>query len=328
MLIRGTLGKNSLFLDKKKYKAESGADGGGNQMNGRRGSDYTILVPLGTEVYKDDKLIGDIVDEENSVIVANGGEGRKGTQHMIKMSFRSNYANYTVLRKSKDFIGEAGEVTSLLLKLKSIADFGLVGFPNAGKSSILGAISRKKPKVASYAFTTVTPSIGTMLKNEKHIAIADIPGITETSESKELDGIVSMKSHGFLQHVERTKSFLYTVGVPSKLELGFHEQDYMKTVEDRMKLEFRTLIAELEKYEPGLTTRKSLLVINKVDNLMDMFDMSEEEAIQKAIDIGVSMSSDTSLEIVVPIKKIVAISVTDAIGIQNLQESIYDIFVD
>ncbi|OPX43106.1 GTPase ObgE [Ruminiclostridium hungatei] len=235
-------GLNTLidFRFKKHFKAEPGQDGGPSNCSGKNGQDMVIKVPLGT-VIKDvetDMIISDLVKPNQTYVIAKGGRGGKGNQHFA-----------TPTRQVPNFAksGNPGEERNLILEMKMIADVGLLGFPNVGKSTILSMVSAAKPKIANYHFTTLVPNLGVVqIEQGKSFVIADIPGLIEGAHQGVGLG------HEFLRHVERTKLLVHVVDVS-----GIEGRD---AVED-----FDTINAELERYNAVLASRPQIVAANKMD---------------------------------------------------------------
>lgn len=235
-------GLNTLidFRFKKHFKAEPGQDGGPSNCSGKNGEDLIIKVPLGTMV-KDENtgmVITDLTRPGQTYIIAMGGRGGKGNQHFA-----------TPTRQVPNFAksGDPGEEKNLVLEMKMIADVGLLGFPNVGKSTILSMVSAAKPKIANYHFTTLVPNLGVVqIEQGKSFVIADIPGLIEGAH----EGVGL--GHEFLRHVERTKLLVHVVDVS-----GAEGRD---PVED-----FDTINAELEKYNAVLASRPQIVAANKMD---------------------------------------------------------------
>ena len=221
-------------------KAPSGKHGQGKRIHGRSGSDLVIAVPCGTEVYDKESgvLIEDIVDNGSELVIAEGGKGGKGNWHW-KSSTHQAPTEHTE--------GEPGKEIDLKLELKLVSDAGLVGFPNAGKSSLLTRISDAHPKIGRYPFTTLNPVIGTLMFNDyTRLKIADIPGLI--SGANEGVGL----GHAFLRHVERARYLVFGVDMS-----GSDEREPFT--------DFLELKKELELHRPGLAQRPSLCVANKMD---------------------------------------------------------------
>ncbi len=235
-------GLNTLidFRYKKNFKAEAGQDGGPSNCSGKNGEDLIIKVPLGTMVKDEttDMVLVDLIKPGQTCVIAKGGKGGKGNQHFA-----------TPTRQVPNFAksGDLGDEYSLILEMKMIADVGLLGYPNVGKSTILSMVSAAKPKIANYHFTTLVPNLGVVqIEQGKSFVIADIPGLIEGAH----EGVGL--GHEFLRHVERTKLLVHVVDVS-----GVEGRD---AVED-----FDTINAELQKYNEVLSTRPQIVVANKMD---------------------------------------------------------------
>lgn len=244
------------FRYSKKFKAQNGENGSGGNKYGKSGEDLYIDVPLGT-IIKDaetGKVVADLSKENQVELVLNGGRGGKGNSHFA-----------TATRQVPRFAqaGEDGEEKEVILELKLLADVGLLGFPNVGKSTFLSAVTDAKPKIANYHFTTIEPNLGVVkTKNGDSFVIADIPGIIEGASEGVGLGIQ------FLRHVERTRLLLHVIDVS-----GVEGRD---PVED-----FYTINEELKKYSEKLSTRKQIIVANKMDIMQDDKGLKELEALAK-----------------------------------------------
>ncbi|MHC1738723.1 MAG: GTPase ObgE [Ignavibacteriaceae bacterium] len=225
------------FRYQKKYYAEDGKPGGTSLKDGRKGEDIIIRVPPGTLIKdaKTGKLLLDVDKKGFEYFFAKGGRGGKGN---------SNFATPTKQTPRFAENGKPGESFNIILELKLIADVGLVGFPNAGKSTLISTISEAKPKIADYPFTTLEPNLGIVrYKNFMSFTVADIPGIIEgASEGKGL-GLQ------FLRHIERTKILLFLIDITS----GNIRKDY------------KILITELKKYSPVLAEKPIIIGLSKAD---------------------------------------------------------------
>ena len=232
------------FKYKKKYSAPCGEDGSKKKRSGKNGDDLILRVPEGT-IVRDEKtglIIADLKNDGDSVVVAKGGFGGKGNQH---------FAN--AVRQAPSFAksGTDGEERWVTLELKMIADVGLLGFPNVGKSTFLSVVTSAKPKIANYHFTTLTPNLGVVkTRHGESFVMADIPGIIEGAA----DGVGL--GHDFLRHVERTKVLIHIVDIS-----GVEGRD---PVED-----FDKINDELKLYNEKLATRPQIVVANKADILYD-----------------------------------------------------------
>ncbi len=244
------------FRYSKKFKAQNGENGSGGNKYGKSGEDLYIDVPLGT-IIKDaetGKVVADLSKENQVELVLNGGRGGKGNSHFA-----------TATRQVPRFAqaGEDGEEKEVILELKLLADVGLLGFPNVGKSTFLSVVTDAKPKIANYHFTTIEPNLGVVkTKNGDSFVIADIPGIIEGASEGVGLGIQ------FLRHVERTRLLLHVIDVSG--------------VEGRNPVEdFYTINEELKKYSEKLSTRKQIIVANKMDIMQDDKGLKELEALAK-----------------------------------------------
>ena len=250
------------FRYNKKYKAKNGENGSGSNCYGKKGEDLYIKVPLGT-VVKDaetGKVIVDLSEPGQKELVLPGGRGGKGNSHFA-----------TATRQAPHFAqgGEKGLEKDLILELKLLADVGLIGFPNVGKSTILSMVTSAKPKIADYHFTTLEPNLG-VVKTEygDSFVLADIPGIIEGASQGVGLGLQ------FLRHIERTRLLLHVIDVSGS--------EGRNPVED-----FKTINSELKKYSEKLANRKQIIVANKIDSMQDetLYTNLEEMAKKQNIDI-------------------------------------------
>ena len=226
------------------HKAERGRHGEGSNRSGKDGESITVRVPVGTQVFDAEKneLVVDLTWPGQRFLVAKGGKGGWGNAHFATPTRRAPKFHYT---------GRPGEEKELQLELKLIADVGLVGFPNAGKSTLISVISAAKPKIADYPFTTLEPNLGVVdMGDYKTFVVADIPGLIEGAS----DG--AGLGDRFLRHVERTKLFLHLVDVSS-----FSGRD---PVED-----YEIINRELANYNKELAERPQIIVATKIDALDD-----------------------------------------------------------
>ncbi len=247
-------GSNTLlaFRYKRKFVAQNGDNGKGEKFHGRSGDDVIISVPPGTLIRdaESGKIIKDMSDCEEFT-VCRGGRGGWGNRHFATPTRQ-------IPRFAKN--GTKGEERELILELKMLADVGLIGFPNVGKSSILSRISAAKPKIADYHFTTLSPNLGVVRVGEgKGFVAADIPGLIEgASEGAGL-------GHAFLRHVDRCRLLLHVVDVS-----GSEGRDPIEDI--------KTINAELESYAPELAERPQIFVANKTDVLQEGADLSAFES--------------------------------------------------
>lgn len=226
------------FRFQPKLIAEDGRAGSGQKSSGKSGKDLEVEVPVGTVVKRSDtgEIVADLVRDGQREIVAHGGDGGYGNWH-----FRSSVRQTPKIAE----LGNPGEAFDAELELKLIADVGLIGFPNAGKSTFLSVVSNATPEIADYPFTTLTPNLGVAKVDDTSILIADIPGLIEgASEGKGL-------GDEFLRHVERTKVLLHLVDV--------YSEDAGKAYKDIRK--------ELENYSAELAERPELVVLTKIEGL-------------------------------------------------------------
>ncbi|MEZ4841884.1 MAG: GTPase ObgE [Flavobacteriaceae bacterium] len=253
VIVRGNKNMWTLFHLKfqKHFKAEHGGDGGKQRSTGKDGSDVYIDVPLGTIIKnaETEEPLFEITEDQEERILVEGGMGGRGNWH-----FKS--ATNQTPRYAQP--GIPGSEEWFLMELKILADVGLVGFPNAGKSTLLSVITAAKPKIADYAFTTLKPNLGIVeYRNFQSFVVADIPGIIEgAAEGKGL-------GHRFLRHIERNSTLLFLISADS---------------EDIQK-EYQILLNELKKHNPELLDKKRLLAISK----SDMLDDELKEEIKKTL---------------------------------------------
>lgn len=246
VILVATNSKHTLldFKYKKHFIAENGEPGKGKNMHGRNGEDLIIYVPVGTVVrdIQTGEVICDLVREGQKCIVAKGGKGGRGN---------ARFATPTNQAPTYAEKGKPGEERWIILELKLIADVGLIGFPNAGKSTLLSRLTRANPKVADYPFTTLSPNLGVMeLDWDRRLVIADIPGLIEDAHKGAGLG------HEFLRHVERTKLLAHVIDVSD-----FRERDPVEA--------FNAINKELELYSPELLKKPQIVIANKIDVLSD-----------------------------------------------------------
>lgn len=233
------------FRLKHIFKAENGKRGGRNNKRGKSGSPLYLKVPVGTEVYLDTKTkkIADLVNHGEQLLVARGGERGRGNAKLRTSKNR-------IPRYAEE--GKKGEKKKLVLELKLIADIGIVGLPNAGKSTLLNALTRARAKIGSYPFTTLSPNLGVMKLASQDLVIADIPGLIEgASKGKGL-------GDQFLRHIERTKILVHLID-PLPLEVGPHLRS------DLIRKNYKTIREELGEYSPKLLLKPEIVAINKLD---------------------------------------------------------------
>ena len=239
-------GLNTLtdFRHVRKYVAQSGEDGGKKNQHGKDGEDLILKVPLGTIIKEDEsgKVIADMSDSSKKIVILNGGRGGKGNQH---------YATATMQVPKYAQPGQKSMELYVRLELKVIADVGLVGYPNVGKSTLLSRVTNARPKIANYHFTTLNPNLGVVdLDGNKGFVIADIPGLIEGAS----EGIGL--GHEFLKHIERTKVLIHMVDAAST--------EGRDPIEDINKIN-----AELLAYNPELIKRPQVIAANKIDAIYE-----------------------------------------------------------
>ena len=234
------------FRFKQHFKAERGQNGMGKKKTGKSGKDLILKVPIGTQIFEEDNnsLIEDLTIPGKKIMIANGGKGGLGN-----VRFKSSINRAP--RKKTD--GNKGENFCIWLQLKVIADVGIVGMPNSGKSSLLSALTSAKPKIANYPFTTLNPNLGVASYDNKEVTLADIPGLIEGAH----EGIGL--GDKFLRHIERCKNILHLIDITN----------------DNLYENYSKVRSELYKYSQKLTKKKEIIVFNKID----MID--EKETIKK-----------------------------------------------
>lgn len=245
------------FRHQKQFRAQRGENGMSRQMYGKGGQDNTITVPVGTVVHnvETDEVIGDLTTHGETLLVARGGKGGLGNMH-----FKSSI-NRSPRRATP---GGEGEVRTLRLELKLLADVGLLGFPNAGKSTFIRAVSAATPKVADYPFTTLYPNLGVVsVEAHRSFVIADIPGLIEGAA--EGAGLGTL----FLRHVDRTRLLLHLVDM-APMEGGVE----LSPAEQVRKIE-----QELRKYDPAMLEKPRWLVLNKADLMFEDEARAQAEAV-------------------------------------------------
>jgi GTP-binding protein len=251
VFIVATPTKNTLvdFRFHPEFKARRGQHGQGSNRTGQTAEDLEIGVPPGTLIFEKDpaggemRLLGDLAEEGQRILVAKGGRGGRGNARFVSSTNRAP-------RRTEP--GEEGEERQLQLQLKLIADVGLIGFPNAGKSTLISRISAARPKIANYPFTTLVPNLGVVtLGDDRSFVVADVPGLIKGAH--EGTGL----GHQFLRHIERTKVLVHLVDVS-----GASGRD---PVDD-----FITILDELERFSPTVAAKPQIVVANKMDAVDDV----------------------------------------------------------
>ena len=264
------------FRYRQHFKAESGKSGSKKNKTGGGGKDLILKVPVGTQIYEEDNntLIYDLTKNKEKFLVATGGKGGLGNTRFKSSTNRAP-------RKKTD--GKKGEEFWIWLQLKVIADIGIIGLPNAGKSSFLSRCTRAKPKIANYPFTTINPNLGVLNMNHKEIVLADIPGLIEGSHKG-----VGLGDK-FLRHIERCKTLIHLIDISEKDILG----NYLK------------IRNELSKYDKKILKKKEIIIFNKSD-LVEMDSLNQKlkqfkSKVKKNFQI-ISLISNHNFEV---IKKII-----------------------
>ncbi|MGE0251222.1 MAG: GTPase ObgE [Dongiaceae bacterium] len=235
------------------FKAKNGGHGMGSQCHGKSGDDVILKVPVGTEILAEDKetILADLTEDGQQITIAKGGKGGFGNEY---------YKSSTNRAPRRADPGEAGEEMWLWLRLKLIADAGIVGLPNAGKSTFLAATSAAKPKIADYPFTTLHPQLGVVKVDEDSFVLADIPGLIEGAhEGKGL-------GTKFLSHIERCRVLLHLVDGAS----------------ENIAEDYKTVRAELEAFGHGLAEKPEIVALNKIDALDEAARKKQASALKKA----------------------------------------------
>lgn len=260
VIFQATNNLNTLidFRYKPELKAENGVNGSKAKRQGRSGADLIVKVPVGTVVKKGDKVIADLTYHDQQIVVAMGGDGGFGNAH-----FKSSVRQTPRIAE----VGEPGDAFEAELELKLLADVGLVGFPNAGKSTFLSVVSNARPEIADYAFTTLTPNLGVADIDDGSLLIADIPGLIEgASDGKGL-------GDAFLRHVERTSVLLHLIDAYT----------------DDIAVAYTTIRNELKLYSPSLLDRPEVVALTKTEGLDEEIITMQMEAIRAVADEKVEL---------------------------------------
>jgi len=268
----------NFFIYHHHFFAENGENGSSSNRHGKNGKDVVIEVPVGTVVIdrNTENIIADLNEDGKSVVVAKGGKGGRGNKSFATSTERSPHYSEK---------GKSGEEKKLELRLKILSDVGIIGFPNAGKSTLLAKVTNAKPTIGSYAFTTLSPKIGVVeLAPGKQFIIAEIPGI--------IQGASKGKGMGneFLSHVERTKVLLIMIDGSNRKNIFVY---------------YNTLLNELKEYNPELLSKRRIIVINKIDQ----WKVKRKKELQKKFEaLG---------------EKVFFISAETGVGVKELLEELY-----
>lgn len=282
--LQGTLSLNTLseFRYKRRFSAGAGESGGGRMKTGRKGEDLTVLVPLGTRVFdaETEELIGDVVDDTPVRVAAGGFHGLGNSRYKSSINRAPRQTSP----------GSEGEVRQLKLVLSLLADVGLLGLPNAGKSTFLSCVSQAKPKIAGYPFTTLQPSLGVVdVSVDQSFVIADIPGLIEGASSGAGLGI------RFLKHLSRTKFLVHLVDIAP--EDGSDPVEAVRVIEKELAL-----------FSPELASKPRWLVLNKID----LLSAEAREASRLAICEALSWAAPVFM-----------VSTATGEGVSSLTQSLY-----
>jgi len=263
------------FRFRQHFKAESGQNGMGKKKTGRSGNDLILKVPVGTQIFEEDNntLIEDLITVGQKIIIAKGGKRGLGNVRFKSSINRSP-------KKKTD--GSEGESFWIWLQLKVIADIGIIGMPNAGKSSLLSMLTKAKPKIANYPFTTLNPNLGVTSYSDKEVTIADIPGLIEGAH----EGIGL--GDKFLRHIERCKSLIHLIDIT--------EEDIL---ENYLKIR-----KELSKYSGDLLKKKEIIIFNKIDIINNNEIKEKINSFKKKIKKNIYKISATQNKGLITIKKL------------------------
>ena len=269
IILEASRNQNTLaaYRFQRELKAEPGKAGAKRRKHGRSGKNYTAMVPVGTTVLSSEgEQLADLTHDGQQVIVAKGGKGGFGNAHFVSSTRQ-------VPRVAEK--GEDGEEFELMLELKMIADVGLVGLPNAGKSTFLASVSNARPEIANYPFTTLTPNLGVVdLGKDDSLLIADIPGLIEgASQGKGL-------GDEFLRHVERTGVLLHLID-------SYH---------DDIAAAFKTIYTELKAYKLDLTGRPQIVALTKIEGLDDEIIADRIKELKKVVPKNIDIKAISSMD--------------------------------
>ncbi|XP_071504703.1 GTP-binding protein 10-like [Diadema antillarum] len=299
-----TLNRVKASREQQRYVGGTGSNSKPRILQGSKGKDVYVTVPVGVCVTDDkNNLLGDLNQVGDEILVASGGDGGN---------------------KSNRWCGTKGQRSNIKLVLKLIADVGFVGFPNAGKSTLLKGISRTQPKIADYPFTTIRPQVGIVeFDDKRQISVADLPGLIEGSH------VNSGMGHKFLRHIERTKLLLFVVDI----------HGFCLSPKHAFRSAYETVVLlnmELELYKPELMQKPAILALNKMDmeeaddkmqNFMDCFHKHPHHCLDESITASPHMQEELRLALKQPIsfEDIIPISAKELRGLNHLQQRIRDV---
>lgn len=258
---------------KQHFKAENGRPGSRRNCNGKKGEDIILIVPVGTQILTEsNKIITDLDHHDQEIILLEGGQGGLGNA-----SFKTSLNRAP--RKTQK--GGEGQELTIKLHLKILSDIGIIGFPNAGKSTLLSVISRAKPKIADYPFTTLKPELGVIYVDEYEFVMADIPGLIEGASQGTGLG------HRFLKHIERCKALLHLIDITTP--------DIIQS--------YKIIRKELEDYSPVLAKKQELIALNKID-LIDEEELNKiKTKVEKKLNIKTLTISAVSNQNITSLKR-------------------------
>ncbi|MDO8443882.1 MAG: GTPase ObgE [bacterium] len=258
----------SSFNRAKRFLAENGQNGMGKNMHGKNAEDLILKVPVGTQIFQKDELLADMTPENNHIVFLNGGKGGWGNQHFA-----------TSIKQAPKWAkkGMRGESAKIKLVLKMIADVGLIGLPNAGKSTLISTLTNARPKIANYPFTTLEPNLGTFISDDKRFIIADIPGLIEGAHEGRGLGIK------FLKHVERTKLLVHLVDSNSPDPIA----------------DYNIVRIELGDFSKKLLKKKEIVILSKIDLISAerLAEISKQFKAKKITVIPVSTATNAGVKI-------------------------------
>jgi len=258
----------------KRFLADDGQKGMSKNMHGKNAEDLVMKVPFGTQIFQKDELLADITKDNDRVVLLKGGRGGWGNQHFA-----------TSIKQAPEWSkkGMRGESAKIKLILKMIADVGLIGLPNAGKSTLISVLTNAKPKMANYPFTTLEPNIGTLIADDKRVIIADIPGLIEKAHEGKGLGIK------FLKHIERTKLLVHLISAESIDPLT----------------DYKTIRKELKSFSNNLVKKSEIIVLNKIELMSDqqISEIVKKFKKNKLVIVPISAATNFNIEVIKNILK-------------------------